>query len=99
MEAIINLRRVLLERERRKSFEKASAVFHLNDWDLRTSNTPEDSPLLAGVYLPDEESCRELEGMADCGFGMSLLAVLRINVDHMGRIFSHPLRRVNGPFP
>jgi CRISPR-associated protein Csm1 len=59
---------------------KASAVFHLNDWDLKNFKHPRSRPLLAGIYLPDDENCRELEGMADCGFGMSLLAVLRVDV-------------------
>ncbi len=66
----------------------ASAVFHMNDWDLKNFTHPVSRPLLAGTYLPEDESCLELEGMASEGFGIGLLAALRMDVDNLGRIFS-----------
>lgn len=68
--------------------ETASAVFHLNDWELANFSHPCSRPLLAGVYLPEEPSCRDLEGMTQGGFGMSRLGVLRMDVDNLGRVFS-----------
>ncbi len=68
--------------------EEAPVVFHLNDWDLTRFTHPGSRPLLAGVYLPSDEGCRELEGMVAGGFGMGNLGALRMDVDHLGRIFS-----------
>lgn len=65
-----------------------SAVYHLNDWDLTHFTHPGSRPLLGGVYLPAEEDCRDLEGMARKGLGIERLAVLRMDVDHLGRVFS-----------
>jgi len=67
---------------------KASAVLHMNDWNLSNFTHPCSRPLMGTVYLPEKESCRDLEGMANSGFGMARLAVLRMDVDHLGRIFS-----------
>jgi CRISPR-associated protein Csm1 len=66
----------------------ASAVLHLNDWILGHFTHPASRPLFAGAYLPDDEGCRDLQGMAVGGFGMERLGVLRLDVDHLGRIFS-----------
>jgi len=66
----------------------ASVVFHLNDWDLTHFTYPGSRPLLGGVYLPADEDCRDLEGMAGKGLGIERIAVMRMDVDHLGRIFS-----------
>jgi len=65
----------------------ASAVFHLNDWDLSHYTHPCSRPLIAGLYLP-KSSSRDLEGMALEGFGMTRLGVLRMDLDNLGRVFS-----------
>ncbi|MEW6665745.1 MAG: type III-A CRISPR-associated protein Cas10/Csm1 [Thermodesulfobacteriota bacterium] len=66
----------------------ASAVFHLNDWDMGSFAHPLSRPLFAGVYLPDAPSCKDLEGMAEGGLGMARLGVLRMDMDNLGRVFS-----------
>ena len=63
-----------------------SSVMHLNDWDLKNFTYPASRPLFAGVYLPKHS--RDLEDMAKNGFGMTMLSVLRMDVDRLGRIFS-----------
>lgn len=65
-----------------------AAVYHLNDWDLSHFTHPGSRPLLGGVYLPRDEECRDLEGMAAKGLGIDRIAVLRMDVDYLGRIFS-----------
>jgi len=67
---------------------QADAVFHLNDWDLSHYRHPASRPLFAGVYLPPEDAPRDLETMADEGFGISRIGVVRMDVDRLGRIFS-----------
>ncbi|MGA3117862.1 MAG: type III-A CRISPR-associated protein Cas10/Csm1 [Syntrophobacteraceae bacterium] len=67
----------------------ASAVFHLNDWNVGNFTHPRSRPLIVGVYLPEDEASRELEGMANRGFGMARLAALKMDVDNLGRIFSY----------
>ncbi len=64
----------------------ASAVFHLNDWDLSDYVHPHSRPLMAGIFFP--ENCRELEDMALQGFGMNRIGVLKMDVDNLGTIFS-----------
>lgn len=64
----------------------ASAVFHLNDWDLSDYVHPHSRPLMAGIYF--SENCRELEDMALQGFGMNRIGVLKMDVDNLGTIFS-----------
>ncbi|SHF34082.1 CRISPR-associated protein Csm1 [Desulfacinum infernum DSM 9756] len=66
----------------------ADAVFHLNDWDLSHFQHPGSRPLFAGVYLPPEDAPRDLESMAERGFGMGRIGVVRMDVDRLGRIFS-----------
>ncbi len=67
----------------------AEVVFHLNDWNISNFIHPRSRPLLAGIYLPDDDACRDLEGMAENGFGMAKLSVLRMDIDRLGRIFTH----------
>ncbi|MFY9111966.1 CRISPR-associated protein Csm1 [anaerobic digester metagenome] len=69
--------------------KNASAVFHLNDWDLSNYVHPHSRPLMAGVFFP--EDCRELEDMALEGFGMNRIGVLKMDVDNLGTIFSQSL--------
>jgi CRISPR-associated protein Csm1 len=66
----------------------ATAVYHLNDWDLTHFTHAGSRPLLAGVYLPGDEECRDLAGMAGSGLGIERIGVLRMDVDYLGRIFS-----------
>ncbi|MCU0595557.1 MAG: type III-A CRISPR-associated protein Cas10/Csm1 [Desulfobacterota bacterium] len=65
-----------------------AAVYHLNDWNLHHFSHPESRPFLAGLHLPGDEDGRDLEGMAAGGLGIDRIAVLRMDVDHLGRIFS-----------
>ncbi|ROQ92049.1 type III-A CRISPR-associated protein Cas10/Csm1 [Desulfosoma caldarium] len=67
------------------------AVYHLNDWDLAHYTHPGSRPLFAGIYLPPENAPQDLESMAQKGFGMERIAVLRMDVDRLGRIFSQAL--------
>lgn len=61
------------------------ARYRINDWGPERYEK-EDRPLLAGVYHdPDFE---ELEAFVQEGFGINRAAVLRMDVDHLGRIFS-----------
>ncbi|MEJ5366421.1 MAG: type III-A CRISPR-associated protein Cas10/Csm1 [Desulfosoma sp.] len=69
----------------------ADAVFHLNDWDLSHFQHPGSRPLFAGIYLPPEDAPRDLETMAEKGFGMGRVGVVRMDVDRLGRIFSMAL--------
>ena len=78
----------MLGQGKEEALNRASAVYHLNDWDLKHFGHARSRPLLAGVYLPREEECRDLEGMARGGLGTERIAVLRMDVDYLGRIFS-----------
>ncbi|MCP4113124.1 MAG: type III-A CRISPR-associated protein Cas10/Csm1 [Desulfobacteraceae bacterium] len=66
----------------------ASKVFHLNDWNLKNYVYQASRPMAAGIYLPKDQTCQDIEGMAGLGFGMNKLGVLRMDVDWLGRIFS-----------
>ncbi len=68
--------------------DSPEAVFHLNDWDLTHYRHPGSRPLFAGIYLPPEDAPRDLESMAERGFGIPRIAVMRMDVDRLGRIFS-----------
>ncbi|MGQ9671413.1 MAG: type III-A CRISPR-associated protein Cas10/Csm1 [Desulfosoma sp.] len=67
------------------------AVFHLNDWNLAHYTHSKSRPLFAGLYLPPHDAPRDLQSMAEKGFGMQRIAVLRMDVDRLGRIFSTAL--------
>lgn len=68
--------------------DQADVVYHLNDWELDHFAHPSSRPLMAGIYLPDDRDCRELEQMASHGFGMSKIGVLMMDVDHLGNVFA-----------
>ncbi|SFM73919.1 CRISPR-associated protein Csm1 [Thermodesulforhabdus norvegica] len=67
---------------------EASAVYHVNEWNLAKFRHPQSRPLLAGIYLPPKKELRELESMAEAGIGASRLGVIRMDVDRLGRVFS-----------
>lgn len=79
----------LLAPEESEASAAATMVFHLNDWDLKHYSHPRSRPLMAGVYLPDDKTGRELSQMVEEGFGQARLAVLRMDVDRLGRVFSY----------
>ena len=66
----------------------ATAAFHLNQWDFAGFDHPRSRPMLAGLYMPRNPEIHDLEDMANRGTGMGKLAVLRMDVDNLGRIFS-----------
>ncbi len=76
------------EKEAHDFSANASKVLHLNDWNLRNYIYQASRPMLAGIYLPKDKMCQDIKGMADLGFGMNKLGVLRMDVDWLGRIFS-----------
>ncbi len=78
-------------KKREELEDMADAVFHLNDWDLTHFEHRGSRPLFAGIYLPPEDAPRDLESMADKGFGIARIAVVRMDVDRLGRIFSQCL--------
>ncbi|MGA1823093.1 MAG: type III-A CRISPR-associated protein Cas10/Csm1 [bacterium] len=75
---------------------EASAVYHINDWNLSHFRHPNSRLLLAGIYYPRDESSQDLEDMAANGFGIGRPAVLRMDVDHLGHIFSSCVRKGEG---
>ncbi|MEW6380267.1 MAG: type III-A CRISPR-associated protein Cas10/Csm1 [bacterium] len=74
--------------QKEKMAAQASAVYHLNDWNLGHYIHPGSRPLLAGIYLPEDSRLQDLNGMTQYGFGIEQLAILRMDVDRLGRIFS-----------
>ncbi len=64
------------------------ARYRINDWLLETYHK-EDRPLLAGIY--HHPSFQELESFIEEGFGLKRAAILRMDVDHLGRIFNEGL--------
>jgi len=66
-------------------------VFHLNDWDLKNFKYSGSRPLLAGIYMPKNKECQDIEGLLKNGFGINKQAVLRMDVDYLGRIFSESI--------
>ena len=58
--------------------------YRINDWAVADYGK-RDRPLLAGIYHLAE--FEDLESLVKNGFGMERAAVLRMDVDHLGRIF------------
>jgi len=79
----------LMTSEQGEPSSKARMVYHLNDWNLKRYAHPHSRPLMAGIYLPSAETGQELSQIVEEGFGQARLAVLRMDVDRLGRIFSN----------
>lgn len=70
---------------------EASAVYHVNEWNLSAFQHPQSRPLMAGIYIPRQkgvEGVPDLESMVKAGAGAARLGVLRMDVDRLGRVFS-----------
>jgi CRISPR-associated protein Csm1 len=68
---------------------KPDEVFHLNTWDLTQFTLPGSRPLLSSCY--HERTFKDLESLVEAGFGMPQGAVLRMDVDHLGLVFSRSM--------
>jgi CRISPR-associated protein Csm1 len=66
--------------------EGSTIVYRLNDWDARRYTKEGERPLMAGVYHAGE--FEDLEALAERGYGWNRIAVLRMDVDRLGQIFS-----------
>lgn len=69
---------------------EASAVYHLNDWNLDHFTHRASRPVLVGSYAYREADGHvpDLEELISHGFGMERLGVLRMDVDRLGKIFT-----------
>jgi CRISPR-associated protein Csm1 len=63
-------------------------AYHVNCWDFRQFGLNESRPFLASTY--HESSFYDVEKLVQDGFGMQRVAILRMDVDNLGRIFSQP---------
>jgi CRISPR-associated protein Csm1 len=68
---------------------QSDEVFHLNTWDLGQFTHPGSRPLLFSCY--HEGTFKDLESLVETGFGMPQGAVLQMDVDNLGLIFSRSL--------
>ncbi|MBW1953421.1 MAG: type III-A CRISPR-associated protein Cas10/Csm1 [Deltaproteobacteria bacterium] len=68
---------------------KLDGALHLNTWEMAEFTLPGSRPLLSATYHYREFA--DLESLVNEGFGMGMAAVLRMDVDHLGKIFSHSL--------
>lgn len=71
------------------SFLKPEITYHLNIWDLERFTWPGSRPFLAATY--HARGFFDLESLVTQGFGLELAAVLRMDVDFLGTIFSRSL--------
>lgn len=73
-------------RNKKDALEKiADRIFRLNSFDVSDYENPKAVLLSIGLYR--EPGLRELEEVSDV-FGMSRIAVLRADVDNLGKIFN-----------
>lgn len=64
------------------------ARYRVNDWSIQEYEM-QDRLLMAGIYHhPDFE---DMENFINRGFGLNRAAILRMDVDHLGKIFSEGL--------
>ncbi|RMH37045.1 MAG: type III-A CRISPR-associated protein Cas10/Csm1 [Nitrospirae bacterium] len=77
-----------------------TAVFHLNTWDCRQLSTPHSRPLLVGTALFKERKAEppDLDALVTGGYGLSRLAVLRMDVDRLGAMFTQAVPKPERTF-
>ncbi len=64
-------------------------AYRLNDWDAGGYVTEGDRPLMGGMFHAGE--FEDLESLVERGYGWNRAAVLRMDVDRLGKIFSSGL--------
>lgn len=64
-------------------------AYRLNDWDVGNYLAEGDRPLMGGMFHAEE--FEDLESLVEKGYGWNRAAVLRMDVDRLGKIFSSGL--------
>lgn len=88
-------------RERTEIAASASAVFHLNEWDLTRLTHAQSRPLLVATYLfkgEMDEDPPDLEELIKGGFGLDRLGVVRLDVDRLGKVFTDAVPKTERTF-
>jgi|Deesub1362B_J571_1020462.scaffolds.fasta_scaffold01951_3 CRISPR-associated protein Csm1 len=80
---------VCIQKGKENPYRDAAFVYWINQWDLQLYSRSGDRPLKAGIYHPSD--FEDLETLVDSGFGLERAAVLRMDVDRLGQIFSRGL--------
>lgn len=71
-------------------------IYRLNDWNLANYSREGDRPLMAGIFHSGD--FEDLEGLVKAGYGLNRAAVLRMDVDRLGKIFSSGLQENDRTF-
>lgn len=92
----IRLYRPFVIREGGTRPQGSSWTYRLNDWNLGNYAEAGDRPLMAGIFHASE--FEDLESLVGKGYGWDRAAVLRMDVDRLGRIFSSGLQEGDRTF-
>jgi CRISPR-associated protein Csm1 len=87
---------ILLDTTQAQSIEGRLCLYRLNDWDLSHFTGKGDCPMLAGIFHP--RRFEELDSFVQEGFGWNRAAILRMDVDHLGHIFTRGLPKEDRTF-
>ena len=87
---------ILLDNSQEKPSGDMLCLYRLNDWDLSHFIGKGDRPMLAGIFHP--KRFEELDSFIQEGFGWNRAATLRMDVDHLGHIFSIGLPKEDHTF-
>lgn len=79
----------------RLTLKGVSAIYRINDFEAKNYFYPQSLHLSLGIYQHNQ-----LDELADAsnGFGINRIAVLRMDVDNLGKVFSQAVPKVHRTF-